>query len=123
MLGYKCPAPRLTRAHIFDFNLSYRGARLINGECKDSVTASDEGVLVIHSANQLGYKDSSLSMLTTSTGIKFFWSNKDSGAGAMRRTFYETKRYKLGPMTKASFKKDPHAQDEETKMPLMFHVR
>ena len=96
---------------------------MINGECKDSATVSDESVLIFHSADQLGYKDSSLSMLTSSTGIKFFQSNKDSRAGAMRTIFYETKRYKLGPISKASFKKDPHAQDKETKMPLMFHVR
>ena len=57
------------RAHTFDFNLSFRGTRLIDGECKDSALSADEGVLVFHSADQFGYKDSSLSMLTTSTGM------------------------------------------------------
>ena len=88
--GYSCPAPRLTRAHTFDFNLSFRGARLIDGKCKDTASKADEGVLVFHSADQFGYKDSSLSMLTTSTGIKFFKSRKDSRAGAMKTIFYET---------------------------------
>ena len=88
--GYSCPAPRPMRAHTFDFNLSFRGARLIDGECKDTALKTDEGVLVFHLADQFGYKDSSLSMLTTSTGIKFFKSRKDSGAGAMKTIFYKT---------------------------------
>ena len=85
------------RAHTFDFNLSFRGARLTDGKCKDSALSADEGVLVFHLADQFGYKDSSLSMLTTNTGIKFFKSCKDSEAGAMKTIFYETRKYKLGP--------------------------
>ena len=76
--GYSCPTTRPMRAHTFDFNLSFRGARLIDGECKDTSSKADEGVLVFHLADQFGYKDSSLSMLTTSTEIKFFKSHKDS---------------------------------------------
>ena len=99
--GYSCPAPRATRAHTFDFNLSFRGATLIDGKCKDTASKADEGVLVFHSADQFGYKDSSLLMLATSTGIKFFKSHKDSRAGTMKTIFYETRKYKLGPITQA----------------------
>ena len=84
--------------------------------------SADEGVLVFHLADQFGYKDSSLSMLTTSTGIKFFKSCKDSGAGAMRMTYFETCKYKLGPITPASFNQDPYAKDEDLLMPLKFLV-
>ena len=48
-----------------------RGARFIDGECKDTALNAHKGVLVLHAADQFGYKDSSLSMLTTSNGIKF----------------------------------------------------
>ena len=88
--GYSCPAPKPMRANTFNFNLSFRGTRLIDGKCKDTASKADEGVLVFHSADQFGYKDSTLSMLTTSTGIKFFKSCKDSRAGAMKTIFYET---------------------------------
>ena len=118
--GYSCPASRLTRAHTFDFNLSFRGARLIDGECKDTASKADEGVLVFHSADQFGYKDSSLSMLTTSTGIKFFKYCKDSGAGAMKTIFYETRKYKLGPITQSSFMQDQHAGDDDLQLPPKF---
>ena len=30
----KAPVPRPTRAHTFDFNMSYKGAHLLDGECK-----------------------------------------------------------------------------------------
>ena len=120
--GYLCPAPRLTRAHTFNFNLSFRGARLIDGECKDSASSADEGMLVFHLADQFGYKDSSLSMLTTSTGIKFFKFHKDSRAGAMKTIFYETHKYKRGPITPVRFIRDPHSGDEDLQMPPKFRV-
>ena len=110
------------RAHTFDFNLSFRGARLIDGECKDTASKADEGVLVFHSADQFGYKYSSLSMLTTSTGIKFFKSYKDSAEGAMKTIFYETQKYKLGPITQSSFMQDQHAGDDDLQLPLKFRI-
>ena len=120
--GYTCPAARPTRSHTFNFNLTYRGARLIDSECKDTATLADEGVLVLHTADQFACKYSSLSMLTTSNGIKFLSSVKDSGAGAMRMTFFETHRYKLGPITCDSFQIDPHAKDVDLQMPPKFHM-
>ena len=95
---------------------------MIDGECKNSALSADEEVLVFHSADQFGYKDSSLSMLTTSTGIKFFKSHKDSGAGGMKTIFYETHNFKIGPITPVSFVQDPHAGDEDLQMPQKFCV-
>ena len=77
---------------------------------------------MFHLADQFLYKNSSLSMLTTSTGIKFFKSRKDSGAGAMKTIFYETCKYKLGPITQSSFMEDQHAADDDLQMPLKFCV-
>ena len=87
-----------------------------------SVKSADEGVLVFHLADQFGYKDSSLSMLTTSIGIKFFKSHKESGAGAIKTIFYEMRKYKLGSITPASFVQDPYAGDKDLQMPLKFHL-
>ena len=40
--GYPhAPAPRPTKAHTFDFNCTYRGARLLDGECKASATKAE----------------------------------------------------------------------------------
>ena len=61
-------------------------------------------------------------MLTTSTGIKFFKSRKDSRAGAMKTIFYETRKYKLGPITPVSFVQDQHAGDEDLQLPPKFRV-
>ena len=106
MPGYSCPAPRPTRVHIFDFNISCRGARLIDSECKDTGSNAAEGVLVLHAADQFGYKDSSLSVLTTNNGIKFFNAQKGTATGIMRIFFFETHKYKLGLITPDSFKQD-----------------
>ena len=95
---------------------------MIDGECKDTALKADEGVLVFHSADQFDYKDSSLLMLTTSTGIKFLKSCKDSGAGAMKTIFYETRKYKFGPITQSSFMQDQHVGDDELQLPLKLCV-
>ena len=106
-----------------DFSLSCRGARLINGECKDTASNAAEGMLVLHTADQFGYKDSSLSMLTTSNGTKFFNAQKDTATGAMRTTFFETHKHKLDPLTPDSFKQDQHTEDDDLQMPPKFHLK
>ena len=60
MANIDAPVPRPTRAHTYDFNCTYKGVRLIDGECKgnskpDSKSAASV-VLILHSAEQLAYK-------------------------------------------------------------------
>ena len=60
MANIDAPVPRPTRAHTYDFNCTYMGARLIDGECKgdskpDSKSAAS-AVLILHSGEQLAYK-------------------------------------------------------------------
>ena len=46
----------------------------------------------------------------------------NTGTGAMRTTFFETHKYKFGPITPTSFNKDPDANDEDLQMPPKFRV-
>ena len=60
MANIDAPVPHPTRAHNYDFNCTYMGAHLIDGECKgdskpDSKSAASV-VLILHSAEQLAYK-------------------------------------------------------------------
>ena len=60
MANIDASVPRPTRAHTYDFNCTYMGVHLIDGECKgdskpDSKSAAS-AVLVLHSAEQLAYK-------------------------------------------------------------------
>jgi len=99
VIGIDAPAPRPTRAHTFDFNLTHAGARLLDGECKLTSNPEQEGVLVFHSADQLAYKDTALAMLTTNNSFKFFTSTKNTDTGKISTTFCETRKYKLGSIT------------------------
>ena len=93
------PALRPTHSHTHDFNLTYRGARLVDGECKLMAKREDKSVLVLHSADQLAYKDTALAMLTTNTCFQFFSSCKNIGRGKVITSICETKKYKLGSVT------------------------
>ena len=93
------PSPRLTHSHTYNFNLTYRGARLVDGQCKLTTKTEDESVLVLHSADQLAYKDMALSMLTTNTCFRFYSSCKDSARGEVTTSICETKKYNLGSVT------------------------
>ena len=49
------PVPRPMRAHTFDFNMSYHGAHLLDGECKGSTSEHEKAILVFHSLDQLAF--------------------------------------------------------------------
>ena len=87
------PSPRLTHSHTYNFNLTYRGARLVDGQCKLTAKTEDESVLVLHSADQLAYKDMALAMLTTNTCFEV-------------TSICETKKYKLGSVTDSTMDTD-----------------
>ena len=80
-------------------------------------------MLVLHSADQLVYKDSALSVLSTSTGFKVFDSQKDPTIAAIGTTYYKTARYKLGPISKASIGEDTENSLEVLQKPPDFAIR
>ena len=71
--GYShAPTPRPTRAHTFDFNCTYNGAHILDGEYKASTTKGEIGFMVLHSTQQLVTQDMAMSMLTTSHQMAFY---------------------------------------------------
>ena len=102
MENLNAPVPRPTRAHTYDFNCTYMGVRLIDGECKgDSkpkAKSAASSVLVLHSVEQLAYKNTALSMLTTNDSITFFEAVKDVPTNRICVTFDEGEKYDLEPV-------------------------
>ena len=92
MADIDAPVPHPTRAHTYDFNCTYMGVCLIDGECKgeskpDTKSAAS-AVLVLHSTEQLAYKRSALSTLTTNESITFFDAFKDRDTKRIHVTFH-----------------------------------
>ena len=48
---------------------------------------------------------------------------KNTETGSMRTTFFETCKYKLGPITPDSFEQDQHANDQDLQMPPRFCIK
>ena len=97
--GTSVPVPRPTRSRTFDFNLTYRGARLLDGECKGQADKADAAILVLHSLDQLAMKDSALALLTTNFGFTYYRSTLVNDESKTVRTVYqESERIDLGPV-------------------------
>ena len=116
----KAPAPRPMRAHTFDFNLSFRGARLLDGECKGSQVEHEKAILVFHSLDQLAFKDEALALLTMNNSFTFYSSWIVDGAGYIQTTYHELRKFKLGPVSKLDV--DPGAEQEHLQAPPSFTV-
>ena len=74
----KVPVPRPTRAHTFDFNLTFNGVRLLDGECKETQSQHEKAILVLHSLDQLAYQRQSSSFAHNEQFIHFL-QQLDSG--------------------------------------------
>lgn len=96
---FKHPTPRPTRAHTVDFAVTWRGVHLLDGECKDTATEADANVLVLHSLEQLAYKDEAVALLTTSRNMTMYVSTKDYDTMRIRTVYYRLPNYYLGPVT------------------------
>ena len=112
--GYPhAPAPRPTKAHTFDFNCTYRGARILDGECKASATKAEIGYMVLHSTEQLVTQEVAMSMLTTSHQMAFYKTVKMKGSGRLKTTVCRTHTYELGHVKDLkcdTYKDEPHIQ-------------
>ena len=107
------PAPRPTKAHTFDFNCTYCGARLLDGECKASATKAEIGYMVLHSTEQLVTQQVAMSMLTTSHQMAFYKMVKMKGSGHLKTTVCRTHTYELGHvkgLNSDTYKDEPHIQ-------------
>ena len=114
----KAPVPRPMRAHMFDFNLTFKGARLLDGECKLTKSQDEEAILVFHSLDQLAFKDKALALLTTSDSFTFYSSWIVDGAAYIQTYYHELRKFRIGPITKLDEDEDKDA--EHLKLPPTF---
>ena len=116
----KAPAPRPTWGHTFDFNLTYRGAHLLDGECKGDQSEHEKAILVFHSLDQLAFKDKALALLTTNNLFTFYSSWTVDGAACIQTCYHELKKFKLGPISKLDVDDDKDAEHLQT--PPLFAI-
>ena len=57
MPNIKVPVPRPAKAHMFDLNLTFNDACLLNGEYKGTQSQHEKAILVFHSLDKLAFKD------------------------------------------------------------------
>ena len=112
--GYPhAPAPRPTKAHTFDFNCTYHGACILDGECKASVTKAEISYMVLHATEQLVAQEVAMSMLTTSHQMAFYKMVMMKGSGHLKTTMGRTHTYELSHvknMKSDPYKDEPHIQ-------------
>ena len=112
--GYPhAPAPRPVKVHTFDFNCTYCGARILDGECKASTTKAEIGYMVFHATEQLVTQEVAMSMLTTSHQMAFYKMVKMKGSGHLKTTVGRTHTYELSHvknMKSDPYKDEPHIQ-------------
>ena len=120
MAEVKAPVPRPTRAHTFDFNLSYKGAHLLDGECKGAQSEHEKAILVFHSLDQLAFKDKALAFLMTNNSFTFYSSWTVDGAAYIQTCYHELKKFKLGPISKLDIDMDKDA--EHLQVPPRFAI-
>ena len=98
MAEVKASVPRPTRAHMFDFNLSYKGAHLLDGECKGAQSEHEKAILVFQPLDQLAFKDKALAFLMTNNSFTFYSSWTVDRAAYIQTCYHELKKFKLGPI-------------------------
>ena len=112
--GYPhAPAPRPMRAHTFDFNCTYNGACILDGECKASAIKGEIGFMVLHSTEQLVTQDMAMSMRTTSHQMAFYKTVKMRGSGHLKTMVCRMHTYELGhvkDLKADTYKDEPHIQ-------------
>ena len=114
--GYPhAPAPRPTKAHTFDFNCTYRGACILDGECKASTTKAEIGYMVLHATEQLVTQEVAMSMLTTSHQMAFYKTVKMKGSGRLKTTVCRTHTYELGHVK--NMDSDPYKDERHIQKP------
>ena len=108
--GMSAPTPRPTRAHTLDFNLNYFGTCLIDGECKDKSTEADHAVLVLHSLDQLAYKECAHSMLTMNNLFTLVKASKNMQTNRIETHLMEMPKFKFGAVKSLKVEDDPEAR-------------
>ena len=74
-----------------------------------------KAILVFHSLDQLAFKDEGLALLTMNNSFTFYSSWIVDGAGYIKTTYHELRKFKLGPVSKLDV--DPGAEQEHLQAP------
>ena len=111
--GLEVLTPRPMRAHKLDFNLNFCGTRLIDGECKDKAGDTETGVLVIHSMDQLAYKEVAHSMMTTNNSFTIVQTSKNMLTNRIETHFTEMPKFKFGAVKTLYPQDDPETKNED----------
>ena len=115
--GYHhAPAPRPTKAHTFDFNCTYHGACILDGECKARATKVEIGYMVLQATEQLVTQEVAMSMLTTLHQMAFYKTVKMKGSGHLKTMVCRTHTYELGHVK--NMKSDPYKDEPHIQKPL-----
>ena len=108
--GIDAAMPRPTRSHTLDFNLNFCGTCLIDGECKDTAGNAQKAVLVLHSLNQLAYKDCAHSMITTNNSFTLVQASKNMSMNRIETHLMEMPKYHLGGVKSLNPDDDPESR-------------
>ena len=114
-LGVLTPKP--TRAHTLDYNLNFCGTCLIDGECKDKAGDAEMAVLVLHSLDQLAYKEAAHSMMTTNNSFTIVQASKNMLTSRIETRLTEMPKFKFGTVKSLDPKDDPEAKNEGLQFP------
>ena len=101
--------PRPTWAHTLDFNLNFCGTHLIDRECKDTADNAQKAVLVLHSLDQLTYKDCAHSMITTNNSFTLVQASKNMSMNRIETHLMEMSKYRLGGVKSLNPDDDPES--------------
>ena len=115
--GLEVPTPRPTRAHMLDFNLNFCGTHLIDGECKDKAGDAEMGVLVLHSLDQLAYKEVAHSMMTTNNSFTIVQASKNMLTNRIETRLTDMPKFKFGAVKSLNPQDDPEAKNEDLQFP------
>ena len=115
--GSDAPTPRPTRAHTLDFNLNFCGTHLIDGECKDTAGDAEKAVLVLHSLDQLAYKDCAHAMLTTNNAFTLVQASKNMSTKRIETNLMEMPKYCLGGVKSLNLEDDPESHSPALTFP------
>ena len=115
--GSDAPMPRPTRAHTLDFNLNFCRTCLIDGECKDTAGDAEKVVLVLHSLDQLAYKDCAHAMLTTNNAFTLVQASKNMSTKRIETHLMEMPKYRLGGVKSLHPEDDPESRSPALAFP------
>ena len=96
---------------------------LIDGECKDTAGDAQKAVLVLHSLDQLAYKDGAHSMITTNNSFTLVQASKNMSMNRIETHLMEMPKYCLGGVKSLNPDDDPESWSPGLAFPPPYTTR